>query len=117
MIFHAAGWCIPLVGLVNLPRLMRIVRRVTVREAFGSGGAFFLGSTLFYLHYLFFMIPRRGPLKDLDLFFVSYLVITYGLARLLTGTSPTDTDSRSREALFWGSLTGGAIVVAPLVFR
>jgi hypothetical protein len=36
---------------------MRIVRWVTVREAIGSGGGFFLGSTLFYPHYLFFMIP------------------------------------------------------------
>lgn len=104
MIFYGAGWCLPLCCLAQTPRLMRILRSSDRRGAAEGGGLFLLITTIFYLHYLFFMVPRQGPTKDLDLFFVSYIVIAYALGRFLEeGSKPAASVTRGAG----GSATRG----------
>lgn len=117
MIFYGAGWCLPLVWIAALPRLMCTVRWRELRAARDFETVFLVTSAVFYLHYLLFMIPRLGPQRDLDLFFMSYIVLTYTVGRLYLGREKEVEKAQECETVFWSGLTAGAIIAVPLVVR
>jgi hypothetical protein len=102
MLCMGAGLALPIMGistLITSTKFLKEVRPIPLRDTRVIFGAA-LGA--FYLHYLFFMIPRLGPRQDIDLFFLPYLILGYLTGELLTFHAPKHPQKLDISFIFLG---------------
>lgn len=85
MFFWGGGWAGPTALLAALAILLdRIARkRLRVRATLDARVLLAAALTAWQLYYFLFMIPKLGPTHDIDLFFVTYMVVACVAGRLL----------------------------------
>ncbi len=118
LFMYTFGAGLPLLPLLLLGIWASVSRRLAV-AAWLRDGRVWLGAVIviWQLAYLFWMMPKYGPRRDIDLFFVTYLSLAFLVGLLLDLQPALSVESRSglRRPLLSGVLGCSAASASMLV--
>lgn len=84
MFFWGGGWAGPTALVVSVGFALRaLARSRTLRPLHDARVLLAVGWLAWQLYYFLYMIPKLGPTHDIDLFFVTYLVVACIAGRML----------------------------------